>query len=65
MKMDKTFSRSYSHKDQPKESSYYKNLSQDEVAEIFFELMKAAYGFKEWPRMDKTVSSVRKSTLNG
>jgi len=60
--MDKTVSRTYSFKNQEKEDHLYLGKTASEKAAIFNELMRIAYQFEAWPRMDKTVFSTRKFT---
>lgn len=63
--MDKSIVRTYSFKTQPKESSLYANMSQEERVDVFLYLMRTAYQFDEWPKMDKTVFSKRKHDQHG
>ena len=63
MKFDRTIHSAYNHANQPKEKDYYKGFSPTQIAEVFNYLMSEAYRFpmNEWPKMDKTVFSVRKN----
>jgi len=61
MKLDRTKHKTYNYKNQTSERENYVGMSHKELAEIFNYLQSVAYNFElnKWPRMDKTVHSVR------
>jgi hypothetical protein len=60
--MDKSYFKKQSLEEASNHQEYYKNLTDEEKAEIFRRMMKAAYGLvgQDIPRMEKVFMGARK-----
>jgi hypothetical protein len=63
MRLDKTVHNAYNYNNQLADVENYKNLSWSKITEVFNYLQSVAYNFEinNYPKMDRTVHSCRKS----
>jgi len=66
MKMDKNFFKIQSFKEAANHQEIYQEMSDDQKENLFFHLMKTAYGFVggNWPKMDKKFVKARTIFIN-